>query len=753
MFNGRVVLIIIIAVMMLVSCSTTKKVPAGDALYTGADIKVDGPGLTVRKKKELRKDLESMTRPRPNQKILGIPFKLLLNNSRLFRRRLGEPPVLLSTLNLGHNVDLLQNSLENRGYFHAKVSGDTVVRRKKATAKYTAETGPQYRIAQVFLPEDSSALSQTVRESAGKTFLKTGDAFDLAIVKGERTRIDNYLKERGYYYFSEDFILLRVDSTIGNNMVNMHVTVKRETPQESKMVYHINDVYIYPNYDLRQNQTDTARQMADFYKGYYVVDVGKQFKPRLFSESMQFNPGDIYNRADHNQTISRLVNLNLFKFVKNRFETVNPSDTARLNAFYYLTPFPRKSLRAELNAHTKSNNQTGSAITVGWKNRNTLRGGELLAIDFTAGFEVQYSGQQKGFNTFSIGGDINFTTPRFLSPFHISNKGGFVPRTKFLVGFELLTKHKLYTMQSFRFGFGYNWRESFQKEHDLNIISINYVQPLEITQLYKDSALINPTLLKAVEEQFILGTNYNYNYNQMVGKPLMSGGMYFNGNIDLSGNIMGLATGANAKNNNQKEIFNAPFSQYIRLELDLRKYVKLSPTMVWANRLINGIGVPYGNSTQLPYIKQFFVGGTNSLRAFRSRSVGPGSYRDTISTSFPPDQSGDIKLEINSELRIKLAGIVHGAIFIDAGNIWLFNEDTLKPGSKFSGDFINQLAVGGGVGLRFDVNFFVIRFDVAFPFRMWYPDGKEWVLNNISFHNSDWRKRNIVFNLGIGYPF
>ncbi len=167
-----------------------------------------------------------------------------------------------------------------------------------------------------------------------------------------------------------------------------------------------------------------------------------------------------------------------------------------------------------------------------------------------------------------------------------------------------------------------------------------------------------------------------------------------------------------------------------------------------------GIGLPYGNSLQLPYIKQFFVGGTNSIRAFRSRSLGPGTYNDSTNTTFLPDQSGDIKLEMNTELRKKLFGIVHGAVFVDAGNIWLYNEDSLKSGAKFSKNFLKEIAIGGGVGLRFDISFLVIRFDIAMPLRKpWLPQGDRWVLNKIDFSSSAWRKENIIFNLGIGYPF
>ncbi len=727
--------------------------PPGDALYLGATVKFDSSGLSAKKKKELRKDLASMTRPRPNKRVLGIPFKLWFDNTKLFRKK-GEPPVLLSSVDLDYNEKVLQGSLENRGYFVAKVYGDTSIKGKRARAAYRVQPGPQYSINTVQFSADSSTLVKKINEVKDKTFLKPREPFDLAVFKGERERIDAYLKENGFYYFDPDYIIIQVDSTVGEHKVDLLVKVKPETPSQARDIYKINDVYIYAQFGLRATQSDTTKMKAEYYKGYYVVDPRNLYKPRLFEQAMQFDPGDIYNRTDHNQTISRLVNLNLFKFVKNRFEPVPVIDTPRLNAYYYLTPFPKKSLKGEINANTKSNNLTGSSITLGWRNRNILRGGELLTIDATVGSEVQYSGQMQGYNTFRYGIEFNFTVPRFIVPFGINPKGSFVPKTNFLLGYNILTKQKLYSMQSFRVGWGYLWKEDIIKEHQFNLVSIDYVQPLLISDLYSDSAKKNPTLLKAVEKQFILGTNYNYTYNSLAGKPAMSGGFYYNGNIDLSGNIAGLITGADAKNNKTRNLLNAQFSQYVKLENDLRYYLKLSETIVLANRLIAGLGIPNGNSLQLPYIKQFFVGGTNSIRAFRSRSIGPGSYVDTTITTFLPDQSGDIKLELNTELRAKLVGIVHGAVFVDAGNIWLFNDDPNKPGAKFSNKFLSELAVGTGVGLRFDISFLVIRFDIAFPLRKPWLEGKDrWVINQINLASPSWRKQNIVFNLGIGYPF
>lgn len=754
MIRGFIYISILILILLMASCSATKKVPQGDALYMGATIKFDSSGLSAKKRKAMRSDLGGLTRPRPNKRFLGIPFKLLFNNIKLLRKK-GEAPVLLSDVNLEHNDKVLQSSLENRGYFIAAVTGDSVVKRKKAWAVYTVRPGPQYTINEVSFEKDSSVLQKTINEVTENTFLKPGEPFDLDLIKGERERIDAHLKEKGFYYFDPDFIIVQADTTIGENKVNLFVKVKPETLDQAQKIYTINDVFIYSQFALRTNEADTSKDKAEFYEGYYVVDPKKLYKPRLFEQAMQFDPGDVYNRTDHSQTISRLVNLNLFKFVKNRFEPVPGIDSAKLNAYYYLTPFPKKALRGEINGNTKSNNLTGSSITIGWRNRNTLRGGELFTVDATGGFEVQFSGQMRGYNTFRAGIETNFVLPRFLTPFfRLEPKGSFVPKTNFLLGYDILNKQKLYSMQSFRAGWGYNWKANIYKEHQFNLVSINYVQPLLITDMYRDSARKNRTLLKAVEKQFILGTNYNYNYNQMVGKTAMSSGLYFNGNIDLSGNVAGLIAGADAKHNKPKNILNAQFSQYVRFETDIRKYIKISETAVWANRFIAGLGLPYGNSLQMPYVKQFFVGGTNSIRAFRSRSIGPGSYIDTTISTFLPDQSGDIKLELNTELRVKLFSIVHGALFVDAGNIWLFNEDSLKKGAKFSKDFIKELAVGGGVGLRFDISFLVIRLDMAVPFRKpWLVDKERWVINKIKFKEPAWRRQNIVWNLGIGYPF
>ena len=257
------------------------------------------------------------------------------------------------------------------------------------------------------------------------------------MIRAERLRIDAYLKENGFYFFSPDFILLKTDTSIGNHLVNMYVTIKADIPDEAKQVYRIRDVQIYAGYSLNTAQIDTSRSDGEYYKGYYIIDRRNRFKPALFADIMKFEPGDVYNRTDHNFTLSRLANLDVFKFVKNRFAINSQNDSAYLDAFYYLTPLPKKSLSAEVTI-TRSNNLNGSVFSLKWKNRNTFRKGEQLSIGLYTGSDIQFSGALKGYNVVRYGGEINFAIPRFFVPFKkFKNNSGYLRRTNIVVGYDV----------------------------------------------------------------------------------------------------------------------------------------------------------------------------------------------------------------------------------------------------------------------------------------------------------------------------
>ncbi len=752
----------LILIISIASCSNTRLLPPGEALYTGATVKIKD-AISKKNKNILEDDLSKLTRPKPNSKFLGMRLKLSFfnlagnpNKKNFIRktlRNIGEPPVLLSDVNLENNSKVLKNYLENKGYFHAAVSGDTTVKNKKAHATYTVQAGTLYTIKEVVFPHDSTnRLGVAVKSTEPATLIKTGTPFNLALIKDERLRIDAALKEKGYYFFSPDYILVDADSSIGNNKVNLYITIKTNTPLAARKPYTINEIYVYSNYTLATAAIDTSHTNEVFYKGYYVIDKDKMFKPNLFEHVMQFKPNDLYNRKAHNLALNRLINLGVYKFVKNRFE-VDPF-TDELNTFYYLTPLPKKTLRAEVSGNTKSNNNAGSVVSFSWRNKNFLRGAELFAVNAYVGSEVQIGGRQRGFNTNKLGGEISITVPKFIIPFFIFNtKGAYVPKSYARIGYDLLNRTKLYTLNSFRADLGYTWKPSVRKAYQYNPISINYVQPLNVTQRYNDSIKNDFTLKKAIEKQFIIGSNATYSYDEIIDDP-NGRGWFVTTNLDLSGNVIGLLKHPDLKNGDTIKIFGAPYSQYVKTEADVRMYSRLGVKTIWANRIDVGVGIPYGNSYQLPFIKQFFIGGTNSLRGFRSRTLGPGTYRplNADSTNFYPDQSGDIKFEINTELRQKLSGILEGAFFIDAGNIWLKNKDAFKPGAEFTGKFLSQLAIDAGIGIRFDLQILLLRFDVAVPLRKpWLPAGQRAVPFNLG--SAAYRKENLIFNFAIGYPF
>lgn len=781
-------LAILVFIVLLASCSGTKNLPEGELLYVGGKVTVKDSTISRKERKALQSKLKDIIRPLPNKKFLGMRPKLFFYNlagnvkkDKGFRHwlkyKLGEAPVLFSQVDLEYNRALLQNFSENSGYFNTRTSADSTKRGKRATAEYIVTPGKQYKIKSVQFPTDSSDIGIAIRETftrakqksqgrenrkirdgikpkernarRGRSLLKVGDGYNLDIIKAERERIDTRLKEKGFYYFNADYIKIQVDSTVGKYDVDLFVKVKDEAPKVAKIPYKINDIIIYPNYALNQDSLKTPEK----YKDFTIIGNNNTFEPRIFDRTLYFQKGDLYNRTDHNLSLNRLVNLGTFKFVKNQFK---PSDTTGnyLDAYYYLTPLPKKSVRVEVLAKTNSANYTGSELKINWSNRNTFRGAELLTISAFGGFEVQLGGKNNGFNVFRFGGEAGLTWPRFISPFKLKSSSGFVPRTNATLGYEFQNRQQLYSLQTFKGSFGYSWKENLRKEHILNITEITYARPANVTALYQEEINENQSLKNVIAKQLIFGPTYNYTYTNEMNQRKKNT-FYFKGGIDLSGNAAGLITGANIKKGDTIKVFDIPFSQFVKLQTEFKHTYKFTKNAQLKSRIIAGAAFAYGNSDVIPFSKQFFIGGTQSLRAFRSRALGPGTYDGSQeSSTFIPDQSGDVKLEFNTEYRANIYKFINGAIFMDAGNIWLLNDDPNKPGSKFTKDFTKDIAVGVGAGLRFDFSFLVLRTDLAFPIRKPYlPDGQRWVIDKIEFGSGPWRSENLIFNLAIGYPF
>jgi outer membrane translocation and assembly module TamA len=290
-------------------------------------------------------------------------------------------------------------------------------------------------------------------------------------------------------------------------------------------------------------------------------------------------------------------------------------------------------------------------------------------------------------------------------------------------------------------------------------LELTYVDPENVTKIYQDSIqkTRNPALAHVINKQFTFGPSYSYTYTNTT-EDYRTNTFYYKGKASLSANLYGIITGADTLAGKVGKIFGTPFDQYVKLENEIRFFHKTGPNSRLATRLMVDVGIPYGNSTVLPYTQQFFIGGANSLRGFQAHSIGPGAYELPESlktgTNFLPDESGDIKIEGNIEYRPKLFSIVEGALFVDAGNIWLMHNNRYEPGAAFGKNFINQLAADAGVGLRFNLSVLLLRLDLGFPIlEPNLPAGQHLVIDKIDFGSSAWRGQNLVFNLAIGYPF
>ena len=756
--------LIVLSLFFAFGCSNTKYLPEGDFLYTGSSLKVKDSVLKKKDRKALENEAEDLLVPKPNKQILGLRPKLLIYNwagqpkkakgiRYWLRTKVGEAPALFSKVDLDYNVSILRNFTENKGYFKTRVSADSTAKNKRATAEYIIVPKRQYKIKSVQFPTDSSDLGKSIARTSRRTLLKEGNPYDLDIIKAERERIDARLKEKGYYYFNPDYILAQVDTTKGDHEVTIKLKTKDETPDKATLAYKINKIVVYPNFSISKDSVTYKKEDIVQYKDFTIIDSSHTFKPRVFDRTLYFKKGDFYNRKNHNLTLNRFVNLGTFNFVKNEFK-VSDSIKNTLDAYYYLTLLPKKFIRVEVLGKTNSASYTGTEINVNWNNRNVFRGAELLTVSVFGGADFQLSGENKGHNIFKLGTETSLTWPRFITPFKIEGSSEFVPRTKATVRYEYQNRTQLYALNSFKTSFGYIWKDNIRKEHQLNVVDITYVSPNNVTAEYEQDILDDPSLGKVIEKQLIFGPTYSYTFTNTMLKRRKNT-FYFNAEVDLAGNVTGLATGANIKQGDTIKIFDVPFSQYVKAKVDFRHYFKIGKESELASRIIVGAGFAYGNSTTLPTTKQFVVGGTNSIRAFRARSLGPGSYEAPLtSNSYLPDQSADLKLEFNTEYRAKIYGLMKGALFVDAGNIWLLNADPDKVGAEISKDFMKEIAVGTGAGLRFDFSFLILRTDLAFPLRKPYlPEGQRWVIDDIDFGSSSWRKENLILNIAIGYPF
>lgn len=762
--------------LLLTSCSGTKFLEKGEQLYAGSEITINTE-YEIPDKKKLEDELQQVLRPQPTGSIIfgmrpTLWFYGVAGNPKYtglgcwVKTNLGQPPVLWNQVNVERNVALLKNRLYNMGYFTADVSYDVNEKNsgKEVYIDYIVNIEYPYEFAKIHWPEGEDEIYQFIKEAAATAPLQEGKQYKLQTLKDAREAISEYLKNRGYYYFNPEYIMYEADSSVGGRSVEVWVSLKPIMPPQAKKRYKINDVYIYSDWMLTQ---DTATDKWDTLRSppYFHIYRNLDYRLSPLVRVNHLEPGDFYSRKDHSLTLSQFMELGSFQFANIQFTEVDSTgEIGQLNAHIYLTQMLPKSIRAELEMTTKSNNFTGPGLNVSFRNRNLLGGAEMLVVSGGAGLESQFTEGPDYYN-YTFTGQAELYIPRWILPFHLNERGRFLPQTKIELGFEFLKRINYYSMSSFNGAYGYIWNEDRYKTHELYPISLEYVNLQDVQPQFQEVLDSNYLFRRSFDDQFILGLDYIYTLDQSLNDPSkpipFEHPWFFRVAFGTSGNIVygitRLLKDAPPSTAVPYEIFGQPFSQFVRGEVDVRKYLKITENSKLATRLLVGVGVPYGNSTVLPYTEQFFLGGPNSFRAKRARTLGPGTFAvpEDVADEVFTEQNGDIKLLGNVEYRFPLVSIMRGALFVDAGNIWVLPKDTLEqpPGAIFQWNkFHQQIAVGAGVGLRADIQFFVIRADLAYPLRLPVPPAAP-DPNPLQWFPKPFAIDNILLNIAIGYPF
>ncbi|MBW2962835.1 translocation and assembly module lipoprotein TamL [Mesonia aestuariivivens] len=752
------------------SCSVKKYIPEGEYLYRGGHINyID----TVLKKKysEVKAETKGVLYPKPNSKFLGIypglyvHYKAQRENpgiiNKFLNKKIGEEPVYFSDANLSETEELINNRLENRGFFYTVINSNSIIdsTSKTAKAEYLVTLREPYVMETYQLEKDSLKNIDSIMLVKNlekvmfdeNSILKKGMRFDLENFKSERERIDDYLKHEGFYNFNANFLIFEADTnTYDQRKYDLFLKMKEEIPNRSKVPYLIDKIEVYPNETIANKEVKKDTITLD---SLNFVQSETFFKPKRLSPYILLKPGQRYNPLLSKYTSRRLSSIGTYKFVNIRYEEkdsiIDENGFMHLDAIIELSPLRKRSLRAELQGVTKSNNFTGPGLGLTYTNRNWFKGGEQLNIRGSVGYEKQFSsGEQSGLSSLQLGLETSVRFPRLLFPILNINKSKrfkySIPQTEVKLGIDYLNRSELYSLNSYQASFGYIWKANRFITHQLNPLNINYVKLGNVTDRFDEILEDNPFLKQSFEQQFIAGLTYSFTYSEL-GVTQNNGALYVNFNFDIAGNALSLfdKKGTNDDGDEVNKFLGLQYAQYAKGGLDIRYHYKLDDDgQVLVARLYGGLGYAYGNSESLPFIKQYFSGGPYSVRAFRIRGLGPGSYQPTDENSYNAyfDRAGDIRLEANLEYRFPLFNYVNGAIFTDAGNVWLLNQNDALPGGKFTSSFINELGIGSGVGVRVDIQGFVIRLDLASPIKR---PAKTWKFEYDS----------PVLNFAIGYPF
>lgn len=759
----------------LSSCSTTKSIPDGDQLFTGlTKIEYNAPEKGEQYT-AVREEVNAALATAPNGALFGSssvrsPFPVGLwvwnefagkqsNFAKWMIKSFGTNPVLMSWVNPELRASVANEVLHAHGYFHGKVSYEVVKQHnpKKAKIGYNVDMGHLFTLDTIQYVDFPPVADSLIRSTTSEAKIKAGDAFDVSTLDAERTRISNLFRNNGYFYYQPSYSSYLADTIAVPGKVQLRFQEAANIPSMAKRTWTIGKIDI----DMRKQYSEVLRDSIS-HRALTVHYNGKHspIRTSVILNNMRLHPKGLYSYLDHQQSATKLAATSLFSLVDFNFtprDTTGRSDTLdlRLNLLFD-KPY---DFYVQGNITGKTNNRIGPGLTIGLTKRNAFRGGELLDINLKGSYEWQTGhkahGTKSKLNSYEYGLDASLTFPRLVMPFARSFRRllwrRFMrthyyssPTTTLKFSSDFIRRSTYFTRHIMSGEWTYDLQLSPTSKHQFSPLIFSYEYMSHKSAAFDSVLQANPYLYYTMRDQFIPKMQYVYTYTS---PSTYRNPLWWQTTVSESGNIVSLGYMAAGKKwgKKSKEMFNNPYAQFFKIESELVKTWQLTEHSSLVGHVDAGLIWSYGNSEDAPYSEQFYVGGANSIRAFTVRSIGPGSYHDPASAdSYYLDQTGDIKFLANLEYRPRLFGSLYGAVFLDAGNVWKMRDD-YRTGGKFEmKNALKEMALGTGVGLRYDLEFLVIRLDWGIGLHVPYESG---------FYNVGNFKDSQSVHFAVGYPF
>jgi len=660
-----------------------------------------------------------------------------------------QQPIYISSVSPNMRAKIAENTLQNYGFFNGRVSYEVLPQDnpKKGKIKYFVNVGPLTRFDSIaYLSYGSCEQDSLLAATSHERLLKSGNAFSVVDLSNERTRIGSLFRENGFYFWQDAYTTYLADTIQRKNWAQMRVQPKSDVPQAAKHTWYIGDTYIA----IRRSEFDRLGQnqnMRDFHLQYSGERLPLRFS--LWRQGVTHRHGEIYRYKDQKNTVEKLNNIGVFSQLDVNYvarDTTAFCDT--LDIYISALMDKRFDSNFEMNATLKSNQQVGPGLSYTINKKNAFRGGEKMSFKVFGSYEWQFGWQREASelpNSYELGAQWSVSFPRFFAPLISKKRLRFPAETTIALNVDWKRRADFYSLINAGVSALYNWHKRSNQLHEL-AFGVDFTKTIDTTEEFDSILDVTPTLEVTMRDQFVPYIGYTYTFKSPATwrNPLI---------LQLSakeaGNVLSGVYAAAGKSwtEKYKKMFGSPFAQFVKTTAELRYTVPLTSDLTLATRFYGGVIWAYGNSDYAPYSEWFYVGGANSIRGFMVRSIGPGHYKGDDTKYAYIDQTGDVRLEVNAELRAHLFGSLYGAVFLDAGNVWLLKPDEDYPGGEFSFKNLKDIAVGTGFGLRYDLQFLVLRLDLGIGLHAPYETSKS------GFFNLEKFKDALNLHFAIGYPF